>query len=117
MNLLERIKELIGYSNLSLRAFCNRCGISQPTLDKQVRGLRGVSLETVLNILSAFPDLSAEWLMRGTGEMFQGEKPDINVEKINKLIDTIATLQEAINAKSETIRLLTEKIKQLENKR
>lgn len=44
-------------------------------------------------------------------------KADKESERINSLIDTIATLQDTINAKSESIALLTERIKQLEAQR
>ena len=43
--------------------------------------------------------------------MFRADK---ETERINKLVDTIATLQEAINAKNDTIATLIEKIKRLE---
>ncbi len=36
-------------------------------------------------------------------------------ERLNKLIDTITTLQDTINAKSDQIATLTERVKQLEN--
>lgn len=62
------------------------------------------------------PQISAEWLMRGAGEMFNSEQPNsAELERINKLVDTIATLQETINLKNETIATLTERIKQLES--
>ena len=61
------------------------------------------------------PQVSAEWLMRGTGEMFNSEQPNsAELERINKLVDTIATLQDTINLKNETIAALTDRNKQLE---
>ena len=41
-------------------------------------------------------------------------KEDKESERINSLIDTIATLQDTINAKNDSIATLTECIKQLE---
>ncbi len=53
--------------------------------------------------------------MRGTGEMFNSEQPNsAELERINKLVDTIATLQDTINLKNETIAALTDRNKQLE---
>ena len=53
--------------------------------------------------------------MRGTGEMFNSEQSNsAELERINKLVDTIATLQDTINLKNETIAALTERSKQLE---
>ena len=115
MDALQRLKEILGYSGLSVRAFAIKCGISQPTLDKQLKGLRGISIETIMSVLSTFPEISSEWLIRGDGEMIIGTKPNsAELDRINKLVDTIATLQDTINAKNDTIASLTDRIKQLE---
>lgn len=116
MNILSRLNEIIIYSGCSVRAFAMRCGISQATLDKQLKGLRAISLETISNVLSTFPEISSEWLMRGIGSMQIEQKDNsAEIERINRLVDTITTLQDTINAKSETIAILQERIKQLES--
>lgn len=56
-------------------------------------------------ILSAYPEVSAEWLLRGTGEMFISNE-EKESERITLLLDTIATLQQTINEKSKTIKEL-----------
>lgn len=117
MDILSRVKEIISFSSLSVRAFAIRCGISQRTLDNQIKGLRSVSLETTVSILHAFPEISAEWLMRGDGEMMAKEQVNsAELERINKLNGVVESLQEVIDAKNATILTLTERIKQLENK-
>ena len=55
-----------------------------------------------------------DWLLLGEGEMFKTDTSARETERTEKLIDTITTLQESINAKNDTISTLTEKIKQLE---
>lgn len=115
METLQRLKEVLAYSGLSVRAFANKCGVSQPTLDKQLKGLRGISIETIISVLYAFPEISAEWLMRGNGDMIIKAKPNsAELERINKLVGAIATLQDSINLKDERIATLTERAKQLE---
>ena len=47
--------------------------------------------------------------------MLKANNKDINTERMLKLLDTITTLQATINAQSDTINVLTERIKQLEN--
>ena len=116
MNILSRLKEVVSFSSLSVRAFAIRCGISQKTLDNQIKGLRSISLETTVSILHAFPEISAEWFMRGIGSMLINQNGDsAESERLNKLIDTITTLQDTINAKSDQIATLTERVKQLDN--
>ena len=115
MDILTRLKEIISFSGLSNRAFSIKCGIAQKTLDNQLKGLRSLSLDTTVSVLNAFPDVSAEWLLRGTGQILLSTTLNSENDRMNKLVDTIATLQEAINAKSETISLLKDRIKELEN--
>lgn len=47
--------------------------------------------------------------------MLRAELPDANADRVLKMVDTIATLQDTINAKTDTIATLNERIKQLES--
>lgn len=117
MDILQRLKEVVAYSGQSVRAFAIKCGISQTTLDKQIKGLRSISIETAMSVLYAFPEISAEWLMRGNGEMLlKQEDNSEDMARINGLVDTITTLNDALKAKSETIAMYKDRIAQLENK-
>ena len=113
--MISRIKDIIKLSGLSDRAFALKCGINQPTLFNQLKGIRAISLDTVISICKTFPEISRDWLLLGEGDMFKSQSRE--TERINTLLDTITTLQEAINAKSETIALLNDRIKQIENQR
>ena len=113
--MIDRIKDIIKLSGLSDRAFALKCGINQQTLFNQLKGIRAISLDTVLSIYKTFPDVSTNWLLLGEGDMLKSQSRE--TERINTLLDTITTLQEAINAKSETIALLNDRIKQIENQR
>lgn len=114
-SMIERIKEVIVYSGLSDRAFAIKCGLAQNTLNRQLNGVRELSLATVNAILTTFENISSEWLLRGKGTMLLSETaPDLNVERMNRLVDTITTLQGALNEKEKAIKLLEEKVKRLE---
>lgn len=67
----QRIKEIAAscYDN-NVSEMSRRTGINLGTLTGQMNGSRGVSLETVGAILNANERISAEWLLRGRGEMF-----------------------------------------------
>lgn len=111
----SRIKEIIAYSGLSDRAFAIKCGVAQNTLNRQLNGVRELSLVTVNAILNTFEDISTEWLLRGKGEMLISEsiKKDESTERITRLVDTIATLQGTINEQIKTIQLFTEENQKL----
>ena len=69
--IIERIKDLIKMKSKSKLEFSKTINVEQTTFNNQVIGKRKLSLETVNAILSCFPDISAEWLMRGCGEMIK----------------------------------------------
>lgn len=121
IGMIERIKTIIAHYDLSIRAFAIKCGLKDNTLTNQLNGVRELSLATVNAILSTFEDVSSEWLLRGKGTMLLSDVeherniiPDSNMERMNRLVDTIATLQGALNEKDKAIKLLEEKVKRLE---
>lgn len=114
MGVIDRIEIVKSAYGLTTRGMAVKCGMNQPTLDRMLKGINALNLNCVLSILENFQDISAEWLLRGEGEMLKSEAK-IN-ERIDKLIDTIATLQDALNKKTESIGLLQQRIKELESK-
>lgn len=111
--MIDRLRAIISFYGLSDRAFAIKCGLKQPTLDKQLKGLRAISMETIVAILNTFGDISAEWLMRGVGDMMIKPIAPTDFDRISTLVDTIATLQETINEKNKTISILTDQNQQL----
>ena len=116
----QRIQFLISRLGLSTRAFAIKCGLRQNTLSNQLNGVRDLSLSTVSAILITFPEVSSEWLLRGSGDMFTKQIDEEieagyikQTERIEKLIGTIETLQETIELKNKVIVMLNEEIKQL----
>lgn len=115
IDMIERIKSIISYYKLTDRAFAIKCSIKQNTLSRQLGGTSEISLSTITAVLSTFEDISSEWLLRGKGTMLLSETaPDSNIERMNRLVDTITTLQGALNEKDKAIKLLEEKVKRLE---
>ena len=94
--MITRIQQLRDHFGLTTRAFAIKCGLNQPTLDRMLKGINALNLNCVSSILKSFPDVSAEWLMRGTGPMLLSLVPNQDGERINKLVNTIATLQDTI---------------------
>lgn len=113
--MIDRIKEVIAHSGLSDRAFAIKCGLAQNTLNRQLNGVRELSLATVNAILITFEDISSDWLLRGKGEMLISDslRKNENTERLSRLVDTITTLQGTINEQIKTIQLLSEENKKL----
>lgn len=97
---LSRVSHL--YESLAKgdKKFCTKfaemIGSNGKTIGQQLKGERAISLDTVLNILSAFPEVSSEWLLRGSGEMILSDNlpPIIGDESENDL-NTHAMLAQA----------------------
>lgn len=71
--IIQRIRKILDKYDLSVTSLAKKLCISQPTLNRQLTGENSLSLETVNAILYYYQDISAEWLLRGEGEMIKGE--------------------------------------------
>jgi hypothetical protein len=97
----QRVIEVLEIKNITPNALADKLGMYQQTISKQLReDGSGVSLTTVVGMLELFPDLSAEWLLRGEGDMKKGEEwkvtqfiPVQNNELVDALKDHIASLK------------------------
>lgn len=97
--MIDRIKTLVNAKARSVREFAELIGVKQVTLNQQVVGDRKLSLDVILAILNSFEDISAEWLLRGVGNMYKNaeastdsEEEDSEEDKFYK--DIIFTYQE-----------------------
>ena len=70
MEIVLRLKELIEEKGYTVNSFAREIGIAQVTLNNYIRLNRFPAYETLHAILHTFPDISAEWLMRGEGSMY-----------------------------------------------
>jgi transcriptional regulator with XRE-family HTH domain len=76
----ERINATLNENKLSVAAFSKEVGIGQTTLNRQLNGDARVSVDTIKAFLHRFKDVSAEWLLRGVGDMCCGA-PDEQLER------------------------------------
>ena len=66
---IDRIKKIIEYKEISTRQFCLKVGVANGFLDK----VKDVGSEKLVKILYVFPDISPEWLLTGKGAMLRGQ--------------------------------------------
>lgn len=96
-NIIDRIKLIISLSGLTVNSYAQKIGVNPQTLYKYIGG-RMPAVESLQKILSSYPDVSAEWLLMGEGEMKK---------------QSVELLKEQIRVKDEQIMGLIEKIKWL----
>lgn len=70
-SILYRLQQTLLEKKCSSNKLSSLVGISQSALNKQMRGIASVSLKTIECVLDLWPDVSAEWLLRGDGDMFK----------------------------------------------
>lgn len=87
---IDRIRQIIDYKNVSVRQFCIEVGIANGFLDK----VKDVGSEKLLKILNTYPEISPEWLLTGRGAMLkEEEKKEISekerkFQELKKLVET-----------------------------
>lgn len=104
--ILERMRLIINYYNLSERQFATRIGVGQPALNTMFhRNQDNIKLTTIVNIIKAFPEVSIDWLVLGNGDMLSLKTEDAS-ESVKILMDTIKSLNYTIAEQKKRIEQL-----------
>lgn len=92
----QRIRHILGAFNSNTNQLAGDDANFQNRLSRQVNRTASISCDTILRVLAAYPEVSAEWLLRGKGEMLLSDNlpPIIGDESENDL-DTHAMLAQA----------------------
>ena len=69
MNTLERLKSYFDSQGIAVGTAEKACGFGNATLRNAFEGGKGVGSDKLEKILSIYPNLSSEWLLRGVGSM------------------------------------------------
>lgn len=122
-NVIERIDTLMRHYKMSETAFAREIGVGQATLNNYTTGKREVGYKFVNKLLQRFPNVSAEWFMRGVGNMMNdccGDDTDVythagaNNNIINNNGDNNGTQQINDSSKDLEIKLLREQVQRLD---
>lgn len=104
----QRLVMVREYSQLSRNQFSIKCGSSTTPFYQAEKCSRIPNFATISRVLEAFPEISAEWLIRGNGEMLlsehhvqddhdtietlqkENQKQRAEIERLNKIIASLA---------------------------
>ncbi|NQY05213.1 MAG: helix-turn-helix transcriptional regulator [Flavobacteriaceae bacterium] len=75
---ITRLREIITQNELSSSAFAEKLGVQRATISHLLSGRNKPSLDFVMKVLTAFPDVDLYWLLNGKGAY---QKEDI-IERI-----------------------------------
>lgn len=71
----QRIKLFLDGKQISLNALAKKLNMNQSTILRQVKGEQTLAAGVVEKFLLSFPEVSAEWLLRGEGDMYKPTSP------------------------------------------
>ncbi len=75
----QRVKEIISSNkNVSLTSLGGSDSVKMQ-LSRQINGTTTITVGTILLILEKFPQVSAEWLLRGEGSMYRQENEPLTL--------------------------------------
>ena len=107
----DRLKKYLDYKDISIYAFENAIGCSRGLILKAIKENKNIGSQIIENILCSFPDLDADWLLTGQGQMLKENIGHIQTGHTN----TIDNSPININANTVEIERLNERIKHLED--
>ncbi|MCQ2348925.1 MAG: hypothetical protein MJZ98_00425 [Paludibacteraceae bacterium] len=109
----QRVILLLEHYGLSEAKFAMSISVSQSTFNSALRAKNGIPINIISAILNRYVDISAEWLMRGNGEMFISNPTNYARQEIsggNNSGATFSNVAGSINeSESETIKRLIDK--------
>lgn len=87
---------------------------TQKRLNRQLSHGAAITLDTLVRILEAFPDVSAEWLLRGSGDMYVVSGGVTGAQKVTGRNATVIGKQSNELSEGFVRDLLAEKDKQIQ---
>ena len=112
-NVRTRINEVLRENKITENSVAAGDSATQSRLNSQLSHGKKITLDTILRILDACPEVSADWLLRGTGEMYKSTK----ITGANSVTGRNATVigqQTAILSENFVRDMLAEKDKQIQ---
>lgn len=99
VTIFQRIKLILEDKQVSVNSLSKLVDVAQTTLNTQLRGERALSANVVAKVLIAFPDVSAEWLMRGVGAMYIKE----DVEYSSSIVEETPHFEEPKHCHDDSV--------------
>lgn len=100
----KRLQKVIAYYGESASSFAEKIGTQRSSISHILSGRNKPSLDFVLKVLSAFPDVELYWLLNGKGEFpkIESTKPPIP-KKPDLTKEIIKTTEPKKNETKKTI--------------
>lgn len=121
----KRVKDVVKALEISVASIAKFRGLNERTVLDQINGNSKIGAATLESLLAYNPNISAEWLMRGNGEMFivptdrtprDDRENSEQITKDEKIVREDARKEPRMNqgTTNEVVALLNKQIEQLE---
>ena len=104
----QRIRIVLDRFNSNPTTLAKEHSVNQKTLNNQINSNTQLSSSTILLILESFEKVSAEWLLRGKGEMLLSDSAPLPVKLLDEEIISLraenAVLREMVGLKRKNDR-------------
>jgi hypothetical protein len=111
----DRINQLLKDKGITQNSVAAGDKPAQKRLNSQISHGAGITLDTLLRIVDACPDVSLDWLLRGNGDMYVTTANNIGANNINSQNATVIGSQQTGVLTETFVRdLLAEKDRQIQ---
>ncbi len=79
--MVDRIKHVMEYYEETPNSFAEKVGVNRSNLTHLFSGRNQPSLDFAKKVLTAFPEVSTEWLIMGVGNMIKDPEEEVSVKQ------------------------------------
>ena len=76
----EQLNKIMDYFGLSASAFAELIQVQRSSISHILSGRNKPSLDFILKLNAAFPDINLYWLLNGTGDMINGSSSSTKIK-------------------------------------
>ena len=107
-SVLKRVQSFVEGTGETKNSLANRCGMAPQTFWRYVNGDNKITVSLLESLLEVFPDLSAEWLLRGEGEKY---KTDVPREGDSEEMEDLRIELTKVHAERDELKQICEQLK------
>jgi len=113
-DLISRVQRIIAFYGLTVSAFADKVGVQRSSISHLLSGRNKPSLDFVLKLVQAFPDVNLYWFLKGEGNfpddsITDGSDAAEQVDMVTESTHTIRTelpLPTNTKNKSEPVKIV-----------
>lgn len=103
LELLARVKQAKQINRLTIMQIAKEAGMHQPTVTNQLNGHFNLDIRVVLAVAKLCPNISAEFLLRGNGDVLIDRTDNVKQAQLEARIARLERLIDSQNSQTKTL--------------